>query len=141
MGGRLNHLALTVSDINASEAAFYGPVLDHLGFAKVEDVPGTMTLWHHAEDRLALNLWQARGDGPVPGHGHDRRRPGLHHAAFDAATRDEVDALHALLVEKRIAVLDPPTEYPRYAPGYYAVYFADPDGLKFELVHMPALPD
>jgi glyoxylase I family protein len=25
-----------------------------------------------------------------------------------------------------------------YQPGYYAVFFYDPDGLKLELVHVPA---
>jgi len=24
-----------------------------------------------------------------------------------------------------------------YRPGYYAVFFTDPDGLKLELVHVP----
>lgn len=33
-------------------------------------------------------------------------------------------------------VLDPPAEYP-YFPGYYAVYFTDPDGVKIEFVHWP----
>jgi hypothetical protein len=33
--------------------------------------------------------------------------------------------------------LDPPAEYPRYNPGYYAVFFIDPDGLKLEYVHAP----
>ena len=33
-------------------------------------------------------------------------------------------------------ILDPPAEYP-YAPGYFAVYFADPDGLKFEFAFVP----
>ena len=28
-------------------------------------------------------------------------------------------------------------EYPEYVPGYYAVFFTDPDGLKLELVHIP----
>ena len=38
-------------------------------------------------------------------------------------------------------VLDAPAEYPHYAPGYYAVFFADPDGLKLEFVHMPTPPE
>jgi len=33
-------------------------------------------------------------------------------------------------------VLDAPAEYP-YSPGYFAVYFTDPDGLKFEFAHAP----
>ena len=37
-------------------------------------------------------------------------------------------------------VLDAPAEYPQYAPGFYAVYFEDDDGLKFEGVHMPSFP-
>ena len=34
-------------------------------------------------------------------------------------------------------VLDAPVEYtgPAYGGGYYAVFFADPDGLKLEVVH------
>ena len=31
-----------------------------------------------------------------------------------------------------------PQEY-TYMPGYYAVFFYDPDGLKLEIVHVPAL--
>ena len=33
-------------------------------------------------------------------------------------------------------IIDPPKEYD-YLPGYYAVFFNDPDGLKLELVHVP----
>ena len=33
-------------------------------------------------------------------------------------------------------ILDAPAEYP-YSPGYFAVYSADPDGLKFEFAHAP----
>jgi hypothetical protein len=32
------------------------------------------------------------------------------------------------------------TEYD-YEPGYYAVFFADPDGMKLELVHVPMRDD
>ena len=31
-----------------------------------------------------------------------------------------------------------PQEY-TYEPGYYAVFFYDPDGMKLEIVHVPAL--
>ena len=34
-------------------------------------------------------------------------------------------------------ILDPPREYPHYSPGYYSVFFADPDGIKLELVYLP----
>ena len=72
----------------------------------------------------------------TPG-GFDRYRVGLHHLALRAARRDDVDRFHAFLVAKGVSILDPPREYPEYGPGYYAVFFADPDGIKLELVHMP----
>jgi len=39
-------------------------------------------------------------------------------------------ALGAFLDENGMTVLDPPGEY--YGRNYYAVYFADPDGMKLE---------
>jgi hypothetical protein len=36
--------------------------------------------------------------------------------------------LLALLVEAGARILDARAEYPRYRAGYYAVFFADPDG-------------
>ena len=36
----------------------------------------------------------------------------------------------------RATVLDAPAEYP-YSPGYFAVYFTDPDGLKLEFAYAP----
>jgi hypothetical protein len=48
-----------------------------------------------------------------------------------------VDQFHGFLRSERITVLDAPAEYPQYGKGYYAVFFADPDGLKLEVVHFP----
>ena len=32
-------------------------------------------------------------------------------------------------------IVSPPREYPEYTPaGYYAVYFKDPEGIKYEVV-------
>ena len=46
------------------------------------------------------------------------------------ASRGDVDKLGAFLEENAMTVLDPPSEY--YGRNYYAVYFADPDGMKLE---------
>lgn len=136
--GRINHLALTVTDLDDAEARFYAPVLGFLGYQKVEDIRGKMTLWFNATAELAINLWQA--EEGLRGYVHKRYAPGFHHAAFSVESRAEVEVLHQLLMDKGIRVLDAPAEYPQYAPGFFAVYFEDFDGLKFEAVHMPAFP-
>jgi len=65
-----------------------------------------------------------------------RRRPGaLHHLAFRAASRAEVDRLHDAIKAIGAAIVAPPKEYPEYTPpGYYAFFFKDPDGIKYEIV-------
>ena len=136
--GSINHIALTVRDLAQSENRFYAPVLGFLGYDKVEDIPGKMTLWFNAGASMAVNLWQAEPE--LRDHLHARYAPGFHHCAFALESREEVDALHDLLVRGAIRVLDAPAEYPQYAPGFYAVYFQDDDGLKFEGVHMPSFP-
>jgi catechol 2,3-dioxygenase-like lactoylglutathione lyase family enzyme len=85
--------------------------------------------------QLELGLQAARSPAA-----HDRTAPGLHHLAFGAPSRAAVDAAHRRLVELGVAILDPPADYPRYAPGYYAVFIADPDGLKLEYVYTPRWP-
>jgi hypothetical protein len=47
----------------------------------------------------------------------------------------DVDGLHRLLVDIRATVLDAPDEYPQCGKSYYAVFFADPDGLALEFVY------
>jgi catechol 2,3-dioxygenase-like lactoylglutathione lyase family enzyme len=67
---------------------------------------------------------------------HDRDAPGLNHIAFNAASRAAVDELHERLKTIGATILDALAEYP-YFPGYYAVYFTDPDGIKIEFVNWP----
>ena len=67
---------------------------------------------------------------------HDRNAAGLNHLALTAESRDEVDRMHELLREMGAHILDPPAEYP-YFPGYYAVYFSDPDNIKLEFAFVP----
>jgi glyoxylase I family protein len=130
--GWVHHIDLTVSDL-ARSAVFYEAVLGLLGYR-----PGgrgetwmdwDMSLPHCAPSvaiRLAKNARH-----------HDRYSCGLHHLAWTADSRADVDRLHARLVELGATILDPPAEYPQYREGYYALFFADPDGLKLEFVHTP----
>lgn len=78
-----------------------------------------------------------RAEGAGAEARHDRYSPGLHHVAWTAQSRDDVDRLHALLLKRGANVLDPPADYPQYGAGYYAVFFADPDGSKLEYVFKP----
>ena len=133
--GSTNHVRFTVSDIPRAEA-FYDPLLRFMGYELAEK----------SEERLAWRMpslagnrqWVIMSASSEEGRQkeHDRYSPGLHHFAWNAENREEVDSFYDLLLERGVEVLDPPAEY-GYEPGYYAVFFADPDGLKLELVHVP----
>lgn len=134
--GFIHHIDLTVKDPWAS-ASFYDAVLGFMGYRRLrEDARGFD--WEHAAspDRLpSIGIFKA--EGPNAARAHDRYSPGLHHVAWSAESREDVDALHRLLLDMKATVLDPPTDYPEYGDGYYAVMFADPDGLKLEFVYEP----
>ncbi len=128
-----NHLDLTVSDL-ARSVAFYDLVLGALGYARSGEYAGDVPCWVIADGsgrEFSIGLHAARSDRP-----HDRYATGLHHLAFHTGSRAEVDAFHNLLKRENLRVLDAPAQYD-YTPGYYAVFFADPDGIKLELVYEP----
>lgn len=135
MRGALHHVDLTVRDPAASRA-FYEAVLGFMGYAlKDEHARGFDMDLCTPEGFCSIGVMRA--EGPNAARAHDRYSPGLHHIAWTAQSRADVDALHALLLEIGATVLDAPAEYPRYGEGYYAVFFADPDGLKLEYVFKP----
>lgn len=50
--------------------------------------------------------------------------------AFDAATREQVDQLHALMLEHGAVSEGAPGLRPQYHPNYYGAYFRDTEGNK-----------
>lgn len=135
----IHHVSICVTDFGRSKA-FYDRVLAYLGMSPVFETTGYP---HKAADR---RLCMYRGNGAMLGlwevDEHAERRPfrlydfGLHHIAFGAPSREAVDELHRKLSTDGTTILERPAEYP-YEPGYYALYFADPDGVKLEFVFTP----
>lgn len=114
--------------------AFYDCVLAQLGYARANQSSTGAPCWNLAKGAgivFSIALHQAR-----IADRHDRYTPGLHHLAFAVNSKSEVDDFYAFLVDAGIPILDPPQEYD-YTPGYYAVFFSDPDGIKLEIVYEP----
>lgn len=132
MRGWVHHIDLSVADLERS-AAFYDAVLGFLGYRRGNS--GTTWIdWDMARPHTAPSVAIRRATSD---RRHDRYSCGLHHLAWVADSRADVDRLHGLLVGIGATILDPPADYPRYREGYYALFFADPDGLKLEFVHTP----
>ncbi|HEY9217639.1 MAG TPA: VOC family protein [Phenylobacterium sp.] len=135
MRGAIHHLDLTVKDPWASHD-FYAQVLGFMGYRQAaQDTRGFDFELDGPHGHCSIGVMKA--EGPHRERPHDRYSPGLHHVAWTAQSRDDVDALHALLLRIGAEVLDAPADYPHYGAGYYAVFFADPDGLKLEFVYKP----
>jgi catechol 2,3-dioxygenase-like lactoylglutathione lyase family enzyme/diadenosine tetraphosphate (Ap4A) HIT family hydrolase len=130
--GRIHHIDLTVSSLERS-TPFYDDVLTRAGYVRVADADEG-PLWRGDGQEIGLQGADAEGLARPP---HHRFAPGLHHLALTAPSRAAVDAYHRQLVALGVTILDPPAQYDRYLPGYYAVFFADPDGLKLEYVYTP----
>jgi glyoxylase I family protein len=136
--GSISHIALTVSDLERS-TAFYDKVFEFIGFKRIEVLEATQQAM-----KTRLKAWVGPGysinirpsKGEFADRPHDRNAPGLNHIAFTAENRSDVEKMHELLKEIGATVLNAPAEYP-YSPGYFAVYFTAPDGLKFEFAYAP----
>jgi len=141
--GFLSHIDLSVGDPGRA-IAFYDALLTAIGYRRWQvDQPDwsgpapTRATWgiRHA-DGLRFEI-EVR-----PAHTHlrhiryDRFRPGPHHLAFHADTEADVDRAHRAIVDVGGDVLDRPANYggqTGYGRYYYAVFFADPDGVKLEV--------
>ena len=134
----IDHIQITVKDLRVAES-FYDKLLPLLGF-DLRHKGGGLVAEHefqvveYVHPRLAFAITSPRSafaDDAV-----HRRKPGaLHHLAFRVGSRAEVDRIHADLQDIGAVVVSPPREYPEYSPpGYYAVFFKDPEGIKYEIV-------
>ena len=129
-----HHVDLVVSSILRS-LPFYRELLEPLGWHRSSEVEGERgeTIWYFAGPGSWLGLREAQS--PTEGE-FDRYRTGVHHVAFEAPSRFAVDDRADWLGAQGARIESGPEEY-SYVPGYYAVFFYDPDGIKLEIVHVP----
>ena len=132
----VQHVDLVVSSIERS-LPFYRELLAPLGFHRIGEVEGERgeTIWYLSGAASAIGLREAQTPSEGP---YDRYRVGLHHLAFEARSRGAVNERAGWLRDQRAEIESGPEEY-AYLPGYYAVFFYDPDGMKLEIVHIPGL--
>jgi catechol 2,3-dioxygenase-like lactoylglutathione lyase family enzyme len=86
------------------------------------------------------DLWLIAAARAHASAGFHRKRAGLNHVAFRVDERGDVDRFHREFLDARglPTLYATPREFPEYAPGYYAVFFEDPDRIKVEVAHVPA---
>jgi glyoxylase I family protein len=130
----IDHLDLVVSDLDRS-LAFYAELLRPLGYVHTSEIVGE-------RGERVVYVGRPGGCGSVSvrkrqaGAEYDRYAVGVHHVAFSALSRAMVDERARWLRERGATIESGPEEY-GYTPGYYAVFFYDPDGIKLEIVHRP----
>lgn len=124
------HVFLTVGDFAACRP-FYDRLLTFLGLTKVIDAEQML---YYVGGRTAVGVVPA--EEKYKDERFAQYRSGLHHVCFRARTREDVDAVHAFLVEHGATIVHAPEEGP-WAPGYYSVLFEDPDGIRLEINYVP----
>jgi glyoxylase I family protein len=134
LGTGVHHLDLVVSTLERS-LPFYRDLLGPLGYHRLSEVEGERgeTIYYLIGPATSVGLRQAMSERATPA---DRYEVGLHHVAFEAASRSAVDERERWLREVGAQIESPAREY-AYSLGYYAVFFYDPDGIKLEIVHVP----
>jgi catechol 2,3-dioxygenase-like lactoylglutathione lyase family enzyme len=124
----LHHVEIYVSNLEKS-VEFWGWLLTELGYEQYQKWELGIS-WKCQETYLVFVQAEERFLD-VPYH---RCRVGLNHLAFHATSREQVDEITEILIKKQIRILYREKHPYAGGPGYYAVFFEDPDRIKVELV-------
>lgn len=114
-----NHIGLRTPDLKRS-SAFYAAALQPLGHVVGSDDGATVGLGPAGEPQLWLHA--------AP------RAEGSTHLAFEAASREVVDAFYAAAVAAGGRDNGAPGIRADFGPTYYAAFVLDPDGNNAEAV-------
>lgn len=131
MPAGIDHIIITVNNYERA-CRFYDWLMPQLNYSEgVHDFDGTRG-W----TAKSASFWIKNADARFAADTFNKNRVGLCEIAFKGKSRAQIDALAKDIEVNGGKILDPPKEYD-YVPGYYAVFFSDPDGIKLEVVHIP----
>lgn len=133
----IDHIQITVKDIKKTEE-FYDKFLPILGF----DIKNKVSAFIEAHDFHVIEytheLLGFAITSPREAFKNDtvhRRKPGaLHHLAFKADSRADVDNAYQELRSIDANIVSEPQIHHEYSDNYYAVYFKDTENIKYEIV-------
>ena len=130
----LHHVDIVVSSLERS-LPLYRQLLEPLGYTEAYEAVGERgeAIWYLDGEGVgaSLGIREAQSAGE-----HDRYALGLHHLAFEASSKELVDERYRWARDRGLVIENEPQEW-LYVPGYYAMFFHDPDGLKLEVVFVP----
>lgn len=125
----IDHIYITVSDLERSESFYDRVLLETLDFRKNRFTLGGDPHVQYFNRHFGYVLRPSRNPSSA-----DAYAPGLHHFCFRVDSGAEVaevaQRLRALGIDASEAGL-----YPEYAPDYAATFFNDPDGLRLEVTN------
>lgn len=134
----IDHIQITVKDLNVAES-FYDKLMPILGFDLKHKSKGSVPdhefdVVEYGHPLLIVGINSPRKvfkDDTI-----HRRKPGaLHHLAFKANSREEIDKLYSEIKTIGANIVDPPKFYPQHGESYYALFFKDLEGIKYEIVY------
>jgi catechol 2,3-dioxygenase-like lactoylglutathione lyase family enzyme len=128
----IDHIDLAVADVERSRD-FYLRILGPLG---VEEAFRYQS-YRGTEDIVYLRVGdtgQVIGLRQADGGAHRYYDVGLEHLALSVDTREEVEIVYQRCLEAGARIHFAPEE-DRDIPGYYELFFFDPDGFRIEIVH------
>lgn len=140
MQPKVDHIQITVQNLPRAEK-FYDQIMPLLGFDLSKKSGGRVDahdfdVIEYVHENLVLGFNSPRSQ--FAGDSVHRRKPGaLHHFAFKAQSEVEVDAFYEQLQNTEAQIVEPPRFYPQHGPHYYAVFFKDTEGIKWEVVFEP----
>jgi catechol 2,3-dioxygenase-like lactoylglutathione lyase family enzyme len=135
MRAGVDHIIVNVNNYAAAKR-FYAWLMPQIGYPQTmsyDQPQSDVTTGYFGEHG---SMWLRPSNPEFRADKFHRHRVGLCEIAFSADSRQQIDDLAKQISANGGKVTDLPKEYD-YLPGYYAVFFTDPDGMKLELVHVP----
>lgn len=133
----IDHIQITVKNLAEAER-FYDKLMPILGFDLNRKGKGCVKqhefdVIEYAHPNLIFGI-----NSPREAFKEDiihRRKPGaLHHLAFKATSCEEVDELYSRIKEIGANIVESPKFFPQHGEHYYALFFKDTEGIKYEIV-------